>query len=74
MPIYQVICLGPDTPKVEPCGPQPLTEREYLAQLSYPDSTWRCPRCGCEAEWDDSSETTNPPDDAVIGDEDDIPF
>lgn len=43
-------------------GTQCLEEDNYLAQLSRPDSTWRCPICRQEAEWDDACPETNPAD------------
>lgn len=51
----RVICLGHDIPGIQPCGIQPLTAHEYEQQMSRPDSTWRCPMCGAEAEFDDDS-------------------
>jgi len=53
---HNVICLGWD--EVHQCNggnPIPLTYNEYMAQMSRPDATWRCPICKCEAVWDDES-------------------
>lgn len=30
----------------------PLTYEQYKAQMLRPDSTWKCPHCGGEAEFD----------------------
>jgi len=38
----------------ENCGKQGLSEVEYHNQMMRPDSTWRCPVCRQEAEWDDA--------------------
>jgi hypothetical protein len=35
------------------CGLVYLTEEEYDAQLMAAFTTWRCPLCGAEADWDD---------------------
>lgn len=35
-------------------GQVQLTEDEYGRQLSRPDALWKCPKCGEEAQWDDS--------------------
>ena len=32
-----------------------LTAEQYDQQMSRPDSTWRCPVCGDEAQWDDQN-------------------
>lgn len=32
-----------------------LSEEEYDRQLSRPDSTWKCPRCGKASEWDEDN-------------------
>lgn len=32
-----------------------LTEEEYYAQISRPDSFWICPNCGDSASWDDTN-------------------
>jgi hypothetical protein len=37
------------------CGLVELTDEQYDAQMARPDSTWRCPRCGASAEWDDDT-------------------
>lgn len=43
---YAVDCL-------EGCGTQDLTREEYTAQMRRPDLTWRCPRCGGDADFRD---------------------
>ena len=35
------------------CGLVYLTHKNYMAQLSRPDSRWFCPRCGENASWSD---------------------
>lgn len=42
---YGIICAD--------CGKQGLTEENYDRQMSYPDSLWKCPICGCSCYWDD---------------------
>lgn len=37
------------------CGPQPLTEAQYLAQLDDVDARWVCPRCQEVADFDDDA-------------------
>lgn len=32
-----------------------LTDAEYSRQMSRPDSSWSCPRCGRPADWDDAT-------------------
>jgi hypothetical protein len=32
-----------------------LTYAEYMSQMMRPDSTWRCPLCMFEADWDDDN-------------------
>lgn len=49
-----VICRGYGDADFRGCGQVPLTEAQYVAQLSLPDITWRCPRCGQEADFDDT--------------------
>lgn len=49
---YVVICRH--------CGIEPLTKENYMRQLSYPNSGWRCPSCGEKARWDDECLETNP--------------
>jgi predicted nucleic acid-binding Zn ribbon protein len=46
-----VICFG-HLPE-QSCGHVDLDYNQYMEQLSFPDSTWRCPQCGAEAEFDD---------------------
>lgn len=36
------------------CGQVPLTEEEYLRQLSNPNRPWSCPKCGAGAQYDDA--------------------
>jgi hypothetical protein len=36
------------------CGLQALTDAQYTAQLSRPDSTWCCPKCGNSADYNDT--------------------
>lgn len=47
-----VICLGhfPNSS----CGRVDLDREQYNAQMMRPDSTWRCPNCQAEAEFDDT--------------------
>jgi predicted RNA-binding Zn-ribbon protein involved in translation (DUF1610 family) len=35
------------------CGLVYLTEAQYEMQMSHPNNTWRCPKCGQEAWWND---------------------
>lgn len=32
-----------------------LTKEEYMRQMNVPSRTWRCPRCGGDAMWDDAN-------------------
>lgn len=56
---YAVIC--------NTCGVQELSEKEYDAQLSCSDRTWRCPKCRDDARWDDNClETSGNEEDYVL--------
>lgn len=55
---YAIKCHGIDPS----CGAGPcteglvyLTEEEYENQMNDPWKTWRCPRCGGDATWDDDN-------------------
>lgn len=37
------------------CGQVFLTAEEYERQMANANQTWRCPRCGQEADWDDAN-------------------
>lgn len=52
---YAVVCHGPWDMAGGGCGRVFLTEAEYDAQMNRPDSTWRCPLCRYEADWDDDN-------------------
>lgn len=53
---WAIICSGFEEDKSDACGQVFLTEEEYHNQLSRPDATWRCPRCGVyPAMWDDEN-------------------
>ena len=52
---YAVICHGPWDMPGGGCGRVYLTKAEYDAQMNRPNSTWRCPRCRYEAEFDDAN-------------------
>jgi hypothetical protein len=64
---YRVICHYNPFGGVG-CGPSYLTYEEYLNQMSHPNSTWRCPKCGAyDAEWDDDNyERMTEPDDEEL--------
>lgn len=49
LPFAFVLCSSSENR----CGVQPLTKGEYERQMSRPDATWRCPKCGGEAWYDD---------------------
>ena len=53
-PFAYVLCSGLD-PAIgyTSCGVMPLTKAQYERQMDRPDSTWRCPKCGAEADYDD---------------------
>jgi hypothetical protein len=51
---YAVVrCRGDSVPGYC-CGPVPLTEEQYIAQMERPDSLWCCPNCGSTAIFDDA--------------------
>lgn len=55
IPYAGVVCQGIDygvgfNPG---CGKVDIDVKEYDRQMSRPDSTWRCPKCGAEAWFDD---------------------
>ena len=52
---YATICRGDPEIGFKGCGQVFMTEEFYIHQLSLPDSTWRCARCGYEAQWDDDN-------------------
>lgn len=35
------------------CGLQILTQTQYREQMANPDASWKCPSCGCTADFDD---------------------
>lgn len=51
------------TPWAVTCGEAPmcseglifLTREEYDQQVNNPNATWKCPKCGGEAWWDDDN-------------------
>lgn len=49
-----VICEGGGLTD-EPCGRVPLTGEEYDRQMSRPDTTWVCPKCGGYAWFDNEA-------------------
>ena len=62
---WAVICHGPWDMAGGGCGKVYLTEAEYMAQMSVPTKTWRCPECRYEADWDDDNyEASFPADEA----------
>lgn len=48
----RIRCRGDSVPGYC-CGVVDLTEAEYSAQMSRPDSLWYCPNCGSTASFDD---------------------
>lgn len=52
---YAVICHGPWDMPGHGCGKVYLTAKEYEEQMNRPDTTWRCPLCRYEADWDDEN-------------------
>lgn len=73
---YAVICQGHEGAVFDlTCGTVPLSSEQYMDQLFKPDHGWQCPRCGAPAQWDDDCPATNPLEDIVFEDFDDIePF
>lgn len=49
---WAVHCKGGCTPPFQLIY---LTEEECIRQMEQPWATWRCPRCGGEASWDDQN-------------------
>lgn len=47
---YAVFCPGLD---FTGCGKVEFGQDEYERQMSRPGQKWRCPKCGCEARFDD---------------------
>lgn len=71
---YAILCGdGSLEPGQHGCGLVFLTEIQYLIQLRNPDSPWKCPECGCCAEWDDNSQASNPPEDGAEPPERELP-
>lgn len=52
---WATICRGDPEIGFTGCGQVFMTEDFYIRQMSLPDSTWRCARCGYEAAWDDDN-------------------
>lgn len=36
------------------CGNQPLSRVQYRMQMASPNSLWKCPQCGANADFDDA--------------------
>lgn len=52
---YATICRGDREVGHNGCGRVYMTKEVYIDQMSSPNSTWRCARCGYEATWDDDN-------------------
>lgn len=58
---WAILCgIGELEPSQDGCGLVFLTYEQYLAQLRNPDYPWKCPQCGCCAEWDDDCQAVRP--------------
>lgn len=55
IPYAGVICRGLDFGVGESpsCGEVDIDLKEYDRQMRRPDATWRCPKCGAEAWFND---------------------
>ena len=52
---YAVFCYGDPSIGHMGCGRVFMTRDQYMQQMSRPDSTWRCPECNFEADFDDDN-------------------
>lgn len=52
---FATICRGDPEIGHKGCGQVFMTAEFYSRQMSCPDATWRCARCGYEAHWDDDN-------------------